>query len=301
MSAAAYSHVPVMLKEVMTYLSPRAGGRFLDATLGAGGYTLALAEAVGPKGQILALDLDEEAIKNAARLIKKKKLSNIILVPKNFKNPALAVKEAFQKNLKFDGLVFDLGLSSAQLADSKRGFSFSGDRPLDMAFGAKSPRSTLDIVNRYSLLELTRIFRDYGQERYAYPIARALVKARASHRLKSTAELVAIITSVVPYRFPKRLHPATKVFQALRMETNGELANLALALPAALKLLKSGGRLVVVSFHSGEDRIVKNFFREAQAAGALKILTKKPLPPTVAEITANFRARSAKLRAAFKL
>jgi len=294
----SYHHVPVMLSEVLEYLQPQVGDKFIDGTLGGAGYTLAIAKALGSKGKILSLDLDDLAIKNAQVEIKKATLNNVILIQDNFRNLKTIVAENFPARTKFNGLVFDLGLSSAQLDDATRGFSFKGERPLEMTFGPQAGKSTVHIVNSYSLLELTRIFREYGEEKQAYRIAKAIVEARRNRRIKTTTDLVAIIETVIPPRFFHKIHPATRVFQALRMETNEELKVLEEVLPLAVELLAPGGRLVVVSFHSGEDRIVKRFFR---AAPNLKILTKRPLIPTAEEIAANPRARSAKLRAAVKL
>jgi 16S rRNA (cytosine1402-N4)-methyltransferase len=290
-----YEHVPVLLREVLEYLNPRPGDRFIDCTLGGGAYAFALADKVGPTGKVLAIDQDALAVKNAAEEIKRRNLKNIVVVQGNFKNLRTIVDNNLPVSPQFDGIVWDLGLSSAQLADAARGFSFQGERPLDMAFGPAAAVATADIVNQYPLPELTRIFREYGEERQAYYIAKAIVAARRQKRLQTTAELVAIIEQAVPFRFRSRIHPATKIFQALRMETNGELAALAAALPEALSLLKPAGRLVAVSFHSGEDRIVKRFFKNTPV---LLILTKKPVRPTPEEIAANPRSRSAKLRAA---
>jgi len=304
-----YSHIPVMLSEILKYLDPRPGQKFIDCTLGGAGYTLAIAQKVGASGKVMALDLDELALANAATLIKEKKVENIILQPANFKNLAEVVSTNFPPKTKFDGIVFDLGLSSAQLDDETRGFSFKGERPLDMTFGPDQdqpddhPQSTEQIINNYNLQELTDIFRLYGEEKRSYQIAKAIVNARKVKRIKTTADLVAIIEAVVPFRFRSRIHPATKIFQALRMETNRELAALESVLPVALELLKSGGRLVMVSFHSGEDRIVKRFFRAQQSAdpATLRIITKRPLIPTETETETNPRARSAKLRVAVKI
>jgi 16S rRNA (cytosine1402-N4)-methyltransferase len=295
-----YSHVPVMLTEVLEYLNPRSGGYFVDCTLGGAGYTLALAEKGGKEGKVLGIDLDELAIKNAEREITLRKLRNIVLVQNNFKNLKELVENNFSAGTKFDGIVFDLGLSSAQLDDEARGFSFKGDRPLDMSFGPNQENSTTEIVNNYPLLELTRIFREYGEDRRAYQIAKAIVAARRKKRIVTTGDLTAVIESAVPFRFHSKIHPATRIFQALRMETNKELKALEEVLPVAVDLLKSGGRIVVVSFHSGEDRIVKRFFKEKSLSGELLVLTKKPLIPGSEEMADNPRARSAKLRAAVK-
>ena len=291
----SYQHIPVMLSEVLEYLQPRSGQKFVDCTLGGAGYTLALAAKVGEKGRVVGIDLDDLAIRNASVEIKLRKLSNTVLVQDNFKNLSQIVSENFPQGTKLDGIVFDLGLSSVQLDDEARGFSFKGERPLDMAFGRKNEVSTEEIVNGYPLLELTRVFREYGEERRAYQIAKAIVAARTEKRIKTTADLVAAIEKAVPFRYHVKIHPATRIFQALRMETNEELQVLSEVLPQAIAQLKPGGRIVVVSFHSGEDRIVKRFFKSTDN---LHILTKRPLIPTEAETVDNPRARSAKLRAA---
>lgn len=294
----SYQHIPVMLSEILEYLNPQPGKKYIDCTLGGAGYTIALAKQVGSKGQVIAIDLDELAIKNAQVIIKEQKLENIILVNNNFKNLKTIITENFPDQKKFDGIVFDLGLSSAQLDDEVRGFSFKGERPLDMSFGPINETSTEEIINKYPLLELTRIFREYGEEKRAYYIAKAIVAERKNKRIKTTADLVATIEEAIPFRYRSKIHPATRVFQALRMETNEELASLQAVLPAAISLLKPQGRIVVVSFHSGEDRIVKRFFKNESG---IRILTKRPLIPTEAETEANPRARSAKLRAAEKI
>jgi 16S rRNA (cytosine1402-N4)-methyltransferase len=293
-----YFHIPVMLNEVLEYLKPKSGQKYIDCTLGGAGYTVAIAKKVGDSGQVIGIDLDELAIKHAQEIISEQKLKNIILINDNFKNLKKAITGKFSKSEKFDGIVFDLGLSSAQLDDEARGFSFKGERPLDMSFGPVNEKSTEEIVNNYSLLELTRIFQEYGEEKHAYQIAKAIVRARQEKSIKTTGDLVAIIEKTIPFRYRSKIHPATRVFQALRMETNEELTSLLEVLPDALSLLKPKGRLVVVSFHSGEDRIVKRFFK---GEDSVKILTKRPLIPTDSETEANPRARSAKLRVAEKI
>jgi len=288
-----------MLNEVLKYLAAKPGVKIIDGTLGGAGYTLALAKLLGPVGKILATDLDELAINNARLELKDLNLNNVVLAKTNFRNITQAVRDNFPATTKFQGIVLDLGLSSAQLEDKSRGFSFQGERPLDMAFG-DSEINTATIINQYPVAGLTRIFREYGEERFAYQIAKKIVEARNQKKIETTKELVEIILSSLPARFrASRLNPATKVFQALRIATNQELESLQEFLPQALKLLAPGGRLVIVSFHSGEDRIVKNFFKDHKS-DELDILTKKPLVPTAEEIAANPRARSAKLRAAQK-
>lgn len=194
----SYQHIPVMLDEVIEYLKPRSEKKYIDCTLGGAGYTVALAKKIGRQGKIIGIDLDELAIKNAQALISEQKLSNIILINDNFKNLKTIISEKLPAGSKFDGIVFDLGLSSAQLDDEARGFSFKGDRPLDMSFGPANQSSTEEIVNRYPLLELTRIFREYGEEKHAYRIAKAIVEARRVQRLKTTADLTAVIEKAVP-------------------------------------------------------------------------------------------------------
>lgn len=288
-----------MLKEIISFLDPKLGGKFIDCTLGGAGYTRAIAELVGDKGKILGIDLDELALENATRLLKEHKLNNVELVRSNFKNLDEVAESVFPGEL-VDGIVFDLGLSSAQLDDEARGFSFKGERNLDMSFGPDNELSTEKIVNSYPLLELTRIFREYGEEQQAYRIAKKIVETRKKKKIKTTADLCALIEEIIPLRSWSKIHPATKVFQALRMETNKELEVLVEALEQAEKRLKKGGRLVVVSFHSGEDRIVKNFLRDRKGK-SFNILTKRPLIPEAFEASSNKRARSAKLRAAQKI
>jgi len=310
-------HIPVMLNEVLAELEPRAGQKFLDCTLGGAGYTSALAKAVGNSGLVVAIDLDTLAIENAEQELKKQKLHNVVLVQDNFKNLTNIVETHADQTL-FDGIVMDLGLSSAQLADLGRGFSFQVDAPLSMAFDQDKKNKTQDIVNLASEQELIRIIRDYGEEHFAGRIARAIVTKRKVARLSRTAELVdAIASAVTPaYRHDKRLHFATRTFQALRIATNDELSALKLALEQAPTLLKVGGKLVVISFHSLEDRIVKQFLvREAKDClcppqsfvcdchhqASLKIITKKPLIAGPDELIINPRARSAKMRVAQKI
>ena len=294
----SYQHIPVMLNEVIEYLKPRSGQKFIDCTLGGAGYTTTLAKKVGSQGQVIGIDLDELAIKNAQIIISEQKLENITLLNGNFKNLKTIISDNFPADMKFDGIVFDLGLSSAQLDDEARGFSFKGERPLDMSFGPDNTNSTEEIINHYPLLELTRVFREYGEEKHAYRIAKVIIEERKIKRIKTTADLVLIIEKAVPFRYRSRIHPATRVFQALRMETNEELSSLKEVLPDAINLLKPKGRLVVVSFHSGEDRIVKRYLKEETK---VKILTKRPLVPSDSETEGNPRARSAKLRAAEKI
>ena len=305
-----YRHTPVLLDKVIAIAEPKAGDKIVDCTLGGAGYSLALAKIAG-KGKVLGIDADSLAIKHAEELIKKNKIKNLVLVEGNFKDLSQLALPDFNQA---DVVVMDLGLSSAQLDDPRRGFSFQGDTPLNMAFAAEEENKTQVIVNHYRAEDLAKIIKEYGEERFAGRIAKNIVKARP---LKTTGELVEAIRQAVPaaYRHQK-LHFATRTFQALRVATNHELDALTKALPQAFQLLKAGGRLAVVSFHSLEDRIVKNYFRDL-AAGChcpknapicicsgkpyAKLLTKKAVIADDGAIKNNPRARSAKLRVLIKL
>ncbi len=308
-----------MLGEVMEILNPQPGQKFVDCTLGGGGYSRAILEKIGESGKVLAVDLDELAIENAKLKLKTEiKNKKLILELDNFKNLRAIAGKHFADSDKFDGIVFDLGLSSAQLADRSRGFSFNlTDSPLKMNFGGQISRTAEDIVNSRSAEDLARIFKNYGEEKFAYRISSAIEKERKYGRIISAEKLAEIIVNAVPKRFRSdKIHPATKVFQALRIAVNQELENLQEALPQTVDLLKTGGKLAIVSYHSLEDRIVKRYFKKESkdclcppeapicACGhkaCLKILTNHILRPTEEEVLKNPRARSAKLRAAEKI
>jgi 16S rRNA (cytosine1402-N4)-methyltransferase len=305
-----------MLKEVLEYLRPRPGGNFIDCTLGGGGYTFAIAKAVAPGGKVLAIDLDEMAIKNWQTPDLGPRFNNIIIAHDNFKNLQKIVEEYFEAGAKFNGIVFDLGLSSAQLEDRARGFSFSlAGAPLSMNFG-QTGETAENIINSRSAEDLAKIFKDYGEEKFAYKVALAIAEERRTGRITTTDQLVKIILSAIPKRFQSKIHPATKIFQALRIAVNRELENLRAVLPQAVSLLKPGGKLIVISYHSLEDRIVKQYFRQESKdclcppvapicqcghKASLKILTHPILRPTGEEVLKNPKARSAKLRAIIKI
>lgn len=313
-----YTHIPVMLTEVLAALAPRQAQKYIDCTLGGGGYSLALAAAVGVDGLVLATDLDPVAIANMEQIKLERGLPQIKTVHSNFKNIKAVVSELYP-DLLFDGIVMDLGLSSAQLSDLERGFSFNGQAGLNMAFDASDESGQTEaIVNDYTERELIRVLRDYGEENYAGRIAKAIIERRREARITTVAELVETIATAVPaiYKNDRRLHFATRTFQALRIETNGELENLRVVLADALEILKPGGRLVAVSFHSLEDRIVKQFMvLESKDClcppklptcvcghrARLKIITKRPQTASDEELNNNPRSRSAKLRVAQKL
>jgi 16S rRNA (cytosine1402-N4)-methyltransferase len=308
-----FKHESVLPKEVVEYLAPKPNENFIDCTLGGGGHAQAILSLTGPDGKLLGIDLDPEAIK-AAKAKLQKYGERAVLINDNFKNLKKIIYDAGGFT-QINGILLDLGLSSYELEDETRGFSFRGSAFLDMRFGA-SEKTAAYIVNQYKEENLTRIFKDYGEERYAKLIAREIVKERKVQPIRTTEQLVKIIEKVYPHNPKSKIHPATKVFQALRIEVNHELENLQEILPQAMDLLVKGGRLVVISFHSLEDRIVKDFFKN-EAKGCicppklpvcvcnhkptLKILTKKIITPSLGEIKNNPRSRSAKLRAAIKL
>jgi 16S rRNA (cytosine1402-N4)-methyltransferase len=313
----AYHHIPVVLREVLENLDPQAGEYFVDGTLGGAGYTLALATAVGDAGRVLAIDLDEAALINAQDLIAERQIKNIVLVRDNFRNLKAIVHKNFGAKVKLDGIVLDLGLSSMQVDEAERGFSFLKTAPLSLAFDKREPKNAAYLVNNLTERELLHILNVYGEEPFAFRIVKSIINARKEKEIETTTELADIVAAAVPaaVRF-KKIHPATKTFQALRLAVNQELESLEAVLPQALELLSSGGRLAIVSFHSLEDRIVKNFFRDQAKTCVcppevmicnchheppLRIITKKALIPSEAEVQANPRARSAKLRVAEKL
>ena len=312
-------HVPVLLHEVVEGLAPHAGGRYLDGTFGGGGHTRALLDASAPGGRVLALDADPEAIARGAPL-RDRYGDRLILRQANFATLHSAARETGLAPL--DGVLLDLGLSSDQLADPARGFSFEGDGPLDMRFGPGATATAADIVNGYSEEDLAALIFRWGEERWARRIARAIVRERARTPIRTTAALAALAASAVPYgeggaqRGGGRIHPATRLFQALRIAVNGELAALEEALVGAVSSLTPGGRLAVIAFHSLEDRIVKDFLRR-EAAGcvcpprvpvcvcghrpSLRLVGRKGVRPGASEVAANPRSRSATLRLAEKV
>lgn len=308
----------------MEILNPEPGQKFIDCTLGGGGYSQAILERIGDQGQVLAVDLDGLAIANAQANFKTE-IKNIyprmgkklILAHENFKNLSSIIEKYFAADIKFDGLVLDLGLSSAQLEDRHRGFSFNlPDAPLSMNFGEQTGETAENIINNWSAEALAKIFKDYGEEKFAYKIALAIVSERRLSRINAVGRLVEIIIKSIPKRWQSKIHPATKIFQALRLAVNQELENLRAVLPLAADSLKPGGKLVVISYHSLEDRIVKQYFRQEAKdclcppvlpicqcghKASLKILTHPILRPTGEEVLTNPRSRSAKLRAAVKI
>ncbi len=307
----AGEHRAVLLPEVLAALNIRASGTYLDATFGRGGHAEAILEKLTLDGRLLCLDRDPVAIAEAKARLGADSRVTLFLAP--FSTLA-ACADAVEPGLELDGILFDLGVSSPQLDEPARGFSFMQDGPLDMRMSAGEGLSAADVVNGASESELVRIFRLYGEERFAGRIARAIVTDRQKRPFTRTLELAGLIQRVAPSR-ERHKHPATRVFQALRIHVNRELAELETALEAARVRLAANGRLAVISFHSLEDRMVKRFMRDhAQAdpmyAGLPDIppharpsmrLVGKSIEPDAAEIAANPRARSARLRVAERL
>jgi 16S rRNA (cytosine1402-N4)-methyltransferase len=284
--------MPVLLDEVLQWLAPRAGGVVVDGTLGGGGHARALAERVGPHGRVIALDRDPAAVATARNMIGlpiEPMHANFCDLPEVL--AALAISAV-------DGIVLDLGLSSDQLADADRGFSFSAAGPLDLRFDPLAGEPAWRLVNRLSAEHLADLIYCYGEERYSRRIARAIVAQRREHPIRTALELAELLRRCVPRSTRERIDPATRTFQALRIAVNDELKSLEIALKRLPDCLRGGGRLAVISFHSLEDRRVKEAFRSDPR---LQVLTRKPIRPTAAEIDGNPRARSAKLRVAARL
>jgi len=286
-------HKPVLIKEVLEELNPQKGENFIDCTFGFGGHSLAILKKNKPDGKVLGIEQDKEVLKFAP------KNKRLILLKDNFKN----LKEIVRKyNFnKIDGILLDLGVSSWHFDKSNRGFSFQTDELLKMNC-SEDPLNAQEIINQWPEQELIKIFREYGQEKFPGRIARVICEQRSKYQIKTTKQLVDIIEQAIPkkHRY-RKIHFATKVFQALRITVNDELNNLIKVLPQAVSLLEPGGRLAVISFHSLEDRIVKHFFRDEFKKGNLEILTKKPIIPERDEIISNPRSRSAKLRVIKKI
>lgn len=300
-------HKPVLLNEVIEALNLKSDGIYLDGTLGYGGH----AEAILKRGvkKLIGLDRDEDALKSAKDRLESFKNTE-------FHHASYAeAHEVIDKEL--DGILLDLGASSPQFDDPERGFSLKQDGPLDMRFDIGSKKTAADILNTYRQDRLIKLIREYGEERHAAKIAKAIVRARREKKFSRTFELKELIEKTIPRKsWPKNIHPATRTFQALRIEVNNELEILKKALPILVNMLKAGGRIAVISFHSLEDRIVKQAFRLAEKScvcpkeipvcrcdkeQTLKVISKKPIQPTKTEIKNNVRSRSAKLRVAERL
>ena len=286
-------HTPVMLDEVISFLVPYQDGIVVDATVGEGGHARAILERVKPR-LLVALDRDIEILSVARERLSDYK--NVVFIYGNYSSlPELLAKEGIER---VDAVLMDLGISSFHLEDPERGFSFLEKGPLDMRLDrVGSSRTAYEILNEWSEKRLASIIKEYGEEPWAKRIARRIVEMRKERPLRTTEDLVAAVKSAIPRRFwPKKIHVATRTFQAIRIAVNEELEHLKEALRKVVALLSPGGRVVVISFHSLEDRIVKHSFRSFEAKGLGRVLTKKPLVPSDEEVERNPRARSAKLR-----
>jgi len=293
MSQHSSVHVPVMPNEIMEWLDPQPGGVFVDGTLGGGGHAVMLAERVGSTGTVIGIDRDAAVIEAAE--------SNLAGMPMRIAQGNYCDLPEFLEAVDIetvDGILLDLGLSSDQLADPQRGFSFSSDGPLDLRFDTSSGEPTWKWVHRMSAENLANLIFQYGEERYSRRIARAIVELRRKSPIRTTAEMAEIVRRNIPhtkFKSRERIDPATRTFQALRIASNDELKSLEIALRRLPSCLKAGGRLAIISFHSLEDRRVKEAFRDDPR---LVVLTKKPIRSSEEEIDENPRCRSAKLRVA---
>lgn len=286
-------HKPVLLQEVIEYLDPKTNENFVDCTIGEAGHSLKILEKIKPDGKILGIDTDKESLKRIASQ------ERLILVSGNFKNLKIIAEE--NNFNKVNGVLFDLGLSSWQLDESGKGFSYKKDEPLKMILNDDQVVTAEEIINTWPEEELIKIFKEYGEERFARKIVQKIVQYRGLNPIKTTSQLFEVIKKSVP--FQRANHGridrvAARIFQALRIAVNDEIENLKKGLEQAFQIINKEGRIVVISFHSLEDRVVKWFFRDLEKQGKIKILTKKPITAGKAEIIANSRSRSAKLRAA---
>jgi len=307
-----FSHVSVLLHETVNSLNIKPDGVYVDCTLGGAGHTSLILTKLNDKGRVVGIDRDDDALANAHEKINDKRL---ITVKDNFENIKNAIESAgFEK---VDGIIMDLGVSSHQLDVAERGFSYMKDAPLDMRMDQTAPLTAYEVVNSYSEYDLVRIFKDYGEERFASRIASKICSTRADKPIETTLELAEIISSSIPGKFKNDGgHPAKRSFQAIRIEVNGELDCIPKAIEAGAEVLNVGGRMSIISFHSLEDRIVKNGFQRLEnpctcpsdfpicvcgKKQIVKIITKKPILPSDEELKNNSRSHSAKLRVCEKI
>ena len=289
-------HIPVMLNEVIEYLQPKPNQVFVDGTLGLGGHSEVLLDLIGSQGLLIGIDRDAQVLEITREILAGHQ-GNYELFHDNYRN---IDKVLANLNIEqVDGILLDLGLSSFQLDDPKRGFGFRKEGPLDMRMDQKSPITALDLINSLSEKEISRLLKDFGQERWHNRIARYIIAKRTEKPIETTMELSHVVLQAMPRRSKReKIHPATRTFQAFRIAVNRELEGLEEALDKCINSLKVGGRIGVIAFHSLEDRIVKQTFRALTKAGTLDLIFKKPLRPSEGEITVNPRARSARFRVA---
>lgn len=291
-------HIPVLLNEVLEVLSLQPGENVVDCTVGIGGHAAAVLQRTSPNGRLLGMDLDEAAL-DAARRTLDRFGSRAMLVHESYRNVGRVLLS--QHFGSVHAALLDAGFSSFVVDDPVRGFSFRKDGPLDMRYDVSQEMTAAEIVNGWDEDGLAKILWEYGEERYARRIAEAILRERRKERIIGTVRLAGIVADAVPAHYRRRrIHPATKTFQALRIAVNDELGNLETALPQLLSALRPGGRLAVITFHSVEDRIVKRFFRSAVRDGTAVAITKKPVVAGSEDVRTNPRSRSAKLRAIMK-
>ena len=287
-----FKHIPVLLNEVLDLVCIKREGTYIDCTVGEGGHSEAILEVIHPKGFLVGIDCDESVLETTEGRLKKF-VGSFKLVHDNFFN---IIDICNRLNIKaVDGIILDVGISSYQIDNPERGFSFNKDGPLDMRMDRSSNLTAQSLINNSSYDELTKIFFEYGEERYSRKIASKIIAERNKRPIQTTFELVSTIKKAIPFR-RYRIHPATRVFQALRIAVNNELVNLSKTITDGFSLLKKEGRMAIISFHSLEDRIAKNKFKEFKIEEQARIITKKPLTATKEELNRNIRSRSAKLR-----
>ena len=307
-------HVPVMTQEVIDYLVTRQDGLYVDATLGLGGHTKSILESTKLKSKVIGLDVDEEAISIATKNLSKYN-GRVVFRNSNFSEIDRVLLE--MEIGEVDGIVADLGLSSFQLDSSERGFSFMRDEKLDMRMDPRLRFTAYDLVNEMSVDEISKVLKVYGEERWSRRIAKRIVQNRKDKPISTSAELANLVSEAIPDKFhPNKIHPATKTFQAFRIAVNHELDSIEEFITKTIPFLKSGGRLVIISFHSLEDRLVKNQFQHLSSPcicppdlpkcgcgkkTELNILTRSPMVPTESEVLSNPRSRSAKMRVGEKI
>ena len=306
-----YKHITVLLNETVESVLTDPNGTYIDCTLGGGGHTSLLLSRLSEKGRVIAIDRDDVALENARKKLNDPRLT---LVKSNFSEIGQIAEEYAPEGV--DGILADLGISSPQVDDPARGFSYSADAYLDMRMDQTQAFTAHDLVNTYTRDDLVRILRDYGEERFAGRIADKIIRAREQKTIDTTAELTAIVAAAMPKQNKKEGHPCKRTYQAIRIEVNSELSSISAMIEGGIPKLKSGGHMSIISFHSLEDRIVKNAFQREEnpctcpkdfpicvcgKKPTVKVLTRKPMLPTEEEIIENNRAHSAKLRVCEKL
>lgn len=294
-------HIPVMLNESINYLNLSPGKIIVDATVGTGGHSLAILKKITPGGRLIGIDRDQDSLAVARERLKDYR-DNCDILHGNFADISRILKDLNIAGV--DGILFDLGISSFQLNDPQRGFSFQNEGPLDMRMDRTGYISAYDLLNNLNEHEISSVLRNFGEERWHNRIAHVLVEARQRHPITTTSELAQVVLRSIPSRYRRlrhRIHPATRTFQAVRIAVNRELETLQSALNCALEALKKEARICVISFHSLEDRVVKWSFKKSAQDGLVEIITPKPLTPTQPETESNPRSRSSKLRVAQRI